>query len=98
VGPYRLIFTVNPKTATVAIPAILIRSEKTYRWAIAHPLAESGREGWGRKRVALIERENPTWDDLAEDWGKPIEPLTHHCRSESRSLASLVMTILTPEI
>ena len=27
------------------------------------------------KRVALIERENPTWDDLADDWGKPIELL-----------------------
>ena len=27
------------------------------------------------KRVALIERENPTWDDLAHDWGKPIQLL-----------------------
>ena len=34
-------------------------------------------KGWDRaKRVALIERENPTWDDLADDWGKPIELLT----------------------
>ena len=33
-------------------------------------------KGWDRaKRVALIERENPTWDDLAADWGKPIELL-----------------------
>jgi len=31
-------------------------------------------KGWDRtKRVALIERENPTWDDLAHDWGKPVE-------------------------
>ena len=31
---------------------------------------------WSRaKRVALIERDNPTWDDLAEDWGKPLQPL-----------------------
>lgn len=31
---------------------------------------------WVRaERVALIERENPTWEDLAEDWGKPIELL-----------------------
>ena len=30
-------------------------------------------KGWDRaKRVALIERENPTWDDLAADWGKPM--------------------------
>ena len=28
------------------------------------------------KRVALIERDNPTWDDLSAEWGKPIEPLT----------------------
>ena len=28
------------------------------------------------KRVALIERNNPTWDDLAEEWGKPWAPLT----------------------
>jgi putative endonuclease len=28
------------------------------------------------KRVALIERDNPTWDDLAAEWGKAIEPLT----------------------
>ena len=31
---------------------------------------------WTRaQRVALIERDNPTWDDLSEDWGKPIELL-----------------------
>ena len=28
------------------------------------------------KRVALIERQNPTWDDLAAEWGKPWTPLT----------------------
>jgi putative endonuclease len=27
------------------------------------------------KRVALIEGMNPTWEDLSEEWGKPIEPL-----------------------
>ena len=33
-------------------------------------------KGWDRaKRVALIERDNPTWDDLAHDWGKPTELL-----------------------
>ncbi len=31
---------------------------------------------WARaKKIALIERDNPTWDDLAEDWGKPLPPL-----------------------
>jgi putative endonuclease len=33
-------------------------------------------KGWDRaKRLALIERENPTWEDLAAEWGEPIEPL-----------------------
>ncbi len=29
-------------------------------------------KGWRReKKVKLIERENPTWEDLSERWGKP---------------------------
>ena len=33
-------------------------------------------KGWLReKKIALIERDNPTWDDLAEDWGKPLPKL-----------------------
>jgi putative endonuclease len=28
-----------------------------------------------KKRVALIEALNPTWEDLSDEWGKPIEPL-----------------------
>ena len=33
-------------------------------------------KGWLRaKKVGLIERENPTWDDLADDWGKPLPKL-----------------------
>ncbi len=31
IGPYRIIFTLDRKATTVAISAILIRSEKTYR-------------------------------------------------------------------
>ena len=32
---------------------------------------------WRReKKVALIEAENPTWEDLAADWGKPCRLLT----------------------
>ena len=31
---------------------------------------------WRReKKVALVERDNPTWDDLAEEWGKQVPPL-----------------------
>ena len=31
-------------------------------------------KAWTRaKRLALIKSMNPTWQDLAEDWGKPVE-------------------------
>jgi putative endonuclease len=37
---------------------------------------ESQLKRWRReKKVALIERANPTWEDLSEEWGKPIGPL-----------------------
>ena len=33
-------------------------------------------KGWSRtKKLTLIKSMNPTWQDLAEDWGKTIEPL-----------------------
>jgi putative endonuclease len=33
-------------------------------------------KGWLRsKKVTLIESENPTWEDLADDWGKPLPRL-----------------------
>jgi putative endonuclease len=43
------------------------------------PAAAIAREkelkGWRRSRkIELIQRENPTWVDLSEDWGKPIKP------------------------
>ena len=51
-------------------------------------------KGWDRaKRVALIECENPTWDDLAESWGKSIEllrPVVVPAKADPS--ASLVMT------
>jgi putative endonuclease len=31
-------------------------------------------KGWSRvKKIALIERENPAWVDLSEEWGKPVK-------------------------
>jgi len=31
-------------------------------------------KGWRRdKKIALIRSKNPTWIDLAEEWGKPIQ-------------------------
>ena len=33
-------------------------------------------KGWDRKRrIALIEQANPTWEDLSLEWGQPIKPL-----------------------
>ena len=43
------------------------------RTAIAR---EKQLKGWVReKKLQLIEAMNPTWQDLSEDWGKPIIPL-----------------------
>jgi putative endonuclease len=31
---------------------------------------------WNRaKKIFLIERVNPAWEDLSAEWGKPIGPL-----------------------
>lgn len=31
-------------------------------------------KGWSRvKKIGLIERENPTWVDLSEEWGWPVK-------------------------
>ncbi|HTV66182.1 MAG TPA: GIY-YIG nuclease family protein [Bryocella sp.] len=33
-------------------------------------------KSWRReKKIALIEKANPTWQDLSEEWGKPVPPL-----------------------
>jgi len=44
---------------------------------------------WRReKKVWLIERENPTWEDLAADWGKPMKLIKRNLANteDSRSL------------
>jgi len=39
-------------------------------------------KGWIRaKKIRLIEALNPTWQDLSEEWGKPIVPLLADRRS-----------------
>ncbi len=39
-------------------------------------------KGWVRaKKIRLIESLNPTWQDLSEEWGKPILPLRASRRS-----------------
>jgi putative endonuclease len=43
---------------------------------IANAIArEKQIKGWLRvKKIVLIVEHNPTWQDLSEDWGKPIAP------------------------
>ena len=49
-------------------------------------------KGWLRsKKVALIERENPTWDDLADDWGKPWTPLNASVQAVTFALRKQVL-------
>ena len=39
-------------------------------------------KGWvRRKKIAIIEALNPTWQDLSEEWGKPIQPIQAGRRS-----------------
>jgi putative endonuclease len=49
-------------------------------WFERHPFVadaitrEKQLKGWSRaKKIWLIERENPTWVDLSEGWGKPVK-------------------------
>jgi putative endonuclease len=44
-----------------------------FRWVEAAIAREKQLKSWRReKKVMLIERENPTWEDLSADWGKPV--------------------------
>jgi putative endonuclease len=45
---------------------------ETFRYVNNAIVRETEIKKWRReKKVALIERENPTWEDLAAEWGKP---------------------------
>ena len=47
---------------------------------------ETQLKAWSRaKKVALIESFNPTWEDLAADWGKRIEPLKPQTKTKADS-------------
>lgn len=44
---------------------------------------ETQLKSWSRaKKVALIEKMNPTWEDFAANWGKPIKRLTPKSNSQ----------------
>ena len=41
---------------------------------------------WRReKKILLIESSNPTWQDLSEEWGKPILPLQRTADPSART-------------
>jgi hypothetical protein len=63
-------------------------------WCISKPFATSNNciarekqiKSWSRaKKVSLIGSLNPTWDDLAADWGTKVEPLLSKADSSLRS-------------
>ena len=60
-----------------------------YKYVINCIAREKQIKSWSRaKKVALIEVLNPTWEDLAVDWGKPvrcIKPLKPKADSSQRS-------------
>jgi putative endonuclease len=44
-----------------------------YQTAVVAIAREKQLKRWSRaKKLALIEKVNPTWEDLSEAWGKPI--------------------------
>lgn len=46
-----------------------------FRYANNALARERQLKNWSRaKKVALIKTKNPAWADLAEEWGKPVEP------------------------
>ena len=60
-------------SATESIDSIISERFQYVGHAIAR---EKEIKGWDRrKRMALIESVNPTWEDLSLEWGKPIEML-----------------------
>lgn len=59
---------------------LYIEQYSIVRSAIAR---EKELKGWRRvRKIALIEVENPGWEDLAADWGKPIQPPAWAVRRE----------------
>ncbi len=45
-----------------------------FQWVDAAIGREKQLKRWRReKKVTLIERENPTWEDLSAEWGKPAQ-------------------------
>ncbi|HEY5174642.1 MAG TPA: GIY-YIG nuclease family protein [Terriglobales bacterium] len=49
-----------------------------FQWVQAAIGREKQLKRWRReKKVALIERDNPTWGDLSAEWGKPARLQIH---------------------
>jgi putative endonuclease len=43
-----------------------------FQWVEAAIAREKQLKSWRReKKIMLIERENPTWEDLSAEWGRP---------------------------
>jgi putative endonuclease len=49
-----------------------------FHWVQAAISREKQLKRWRReKKIALIERDNPTWEDLSAEWGKPARLQIH---------------------
>jgi len=61
---------------------------ETFRYVGNAIAREKQIKAWTRaKRIALIKSANPTWQDLAEDWGKPVELQIPRFTTPSRATA-----------
>jgi putative endonuclease len=52
---------------------------QSFAWVQDAIAREKQLKRWRReKKVFLIERDNPTWEDLSAEWGKPAVLRLHH--------------------
>jgi putative endonuclease len=59
---------------------------EVFRWVQEAIAREKQLKRWRReKKVALIERENPTWEDLSAIWFQPAKLKVRDPRTESNS-------------
>ncbi|HYN16408.1 MAG TPA: GIY-YIG nuclease family protein [Terriglobales bacterium] len=62
---------------------------ETFRYVGNAIRREKQIKSWTRaKRLALIKSTNPTWQDLAEDWGKPVKLQVPRSTTPSRATAA----------
>ena len=62
---------------------------ETYSDVLRAIAREKQLKRWSRsKKITLIERENPTWHDLSEEWGRPLPAWSEPCAAAGSTQVS----------